>query len=170
MVLCCGEPRGCPGALPEQLPVLQHVGTDAGQHLQARQLALARARPHCTAVRRRLSADRRRAGECQMSARDRNSCRMSILHDATARTCRSTSSRTRSRTTSPCSRPSAHRPPCRSSTRNFTVSPFNESEASGARQGLDRKVLSPFLRCECDKVGLQAKYFEQNGCVRLAKP
>ena len=53
---------------------------------------------------------------------------------------------------------------------NFTVSPFNESEASGAREGLYRKVLSPFVRSECDEVGLHAKYFEQNGCVRLAKP
>ena len=52
---------------------------------------------------------------------------------------------------------------------NFTVSPFNESEASGARQGLYRKVLSPSLRSKCDKVGLQAKYFEQNACVRLAR-
>ena len=53
---------------------------------------------------------------------------------------------------------------------NFTVSPFNESEGSRAREGLYRKGLNPLLRCECDKVGLHAKYFEQNGCVRLAKP
>ena len=53
---------------------------------------------------------------------------------------------------------------------NFTGSSFNESEASGARQGLYRKVLSPSLRGECGKVGLQAKYFEKNGCERLAKP
>ena len=52
---------------------------------------------------------------------------------------------------------------------NFTGSSFNESEASGARQGLYRKVFSPSLRGKCDKLGLQAKYFEENGCVRLAR-